>query len=160
MTTLVNLIISRQVSQTSFLYFKLHGSTSLLAEGKAKAALNHSQSIQRKDYDIYYDHLLLAGRGSPMWIPGPNTMLSKEYRRNGIGIGDVGIIYRLEGFSFLFNIFLKADHPVNGGYVPDDFEPLDIGKVRRDLQKTVSVYGQGHHLASSSLRKISGVDTS
>jgi hypothetical protein len=111
-----------------------------------------------KDYDVYYRQLLLAGRGSPMWIPGPNMMLPKEYRRNGIGIGDVGIVYRSEGFSFLFNVFLPADHPVNEGRVPDEFEPLDFGPVERDLEKK-KVYGRGHHLASSSLRNVGGVDS-
>jgi len=94
-----------------------------------------------------------------MWIPGPSMRLPKEYRRNGIGIGDVGIVYRSEGFSFLFNIFLPADHPVNTGRVPDDFEPLDFGHVQNDIETKI-VYGKGHHLASSSLRNVSGVDSS
>ena len=94
-----------------------------------------------------------------MWRPGPSLTLPNEYRRNGIGIGDVGIIYRSEGFGFLFNIFLPADHPVNKGSVPDDFEPLDFGQVKRDLEKAIP-YGRGHHLASSALRNVSGVDSS
>ena len=94
-----------------------------------------------------------------MWIPGPDMMLPKEYRRNGIRIGDVGIIYRCEGFSFLFNIFLPVDHTVNRGKVPDDFEPLDFGQVEMDLKKAI-VYGKRHHIASSSLRNVGGVDSS
>jgi len=94
-----------------------------------------------------------------MWRPGPNMRLPKEYRKNGIGFGDIGIIYRSEGFSFLFNIFLGAGHPINKGRVPDNFEPFDFRKVEGDLEKAI-VYGRGHHLASSSLRKISGVDSS
>jgi len=94
-----------------------------------------------------------------MWNPGPNMMLPKEYRRDGVRIGDVGIIYRSEGFSFIFNIFLPADHPVNEGRVPDGFEPLDFVQVKKDLEKR-TVYGRGHHLASSSLRNVSGVDSS
>jgi len=94
-----------------------------------------------------------------MWIPGPNMKLPMEYRRNGIRIGDVGVIYRREGFSFLFNIFLPADHPVNKGRVPDDFEHFDFGQVEMDLEEVI-VYGKGHHLASSSLRNVSGVDSS
>jgi len=141
-----------------FFVLELHISVfKLLTESNGKIEANSPCTL--KDYDVYYGQLLLAGRGSPMWTPGPNMMLPKEYRRHGIGIGDVGIIYRCEGFSFLFNIFLPADHPVNDGRVPDDFEPLDFGQVRKDLEKKI-VYGRKHYLASSSLRNVSGVDSS
>jgi len=94
-----------------------------------------------------------------MWIPGPNMNLPIEYRRNGIRIGDVGIVYRSQGFTFLFNIFLAADHPVNKRRVPNDFKPFEFGQVEMDLEKTIA-YGRGHHLASSSLRNVGGVDSS
>ncbi len=51
--------------------------------------------------------------------------LPKEYRRKGVSLGDVGILYSTS-FCFLFNIFLPADHPINSGRVPLDFKPLSI----------------------------------
>jgi len=43
--------------------------------------------------------------------------------------------------------------------LPDDFEPLDFGHVQNDIETKI-VYGKGHHLASSSLWNVSGVDSS
>src|SRR6266542_372071 len=82
-----------------------------------------------------------------------------SFQRSGIRIGDIRIIYRCEGFSFLFNISLPADDPVNEGRVPPGFEPLDFEQVKLDLEKKI-VYGRRHHLASSSLRNVGGVDSS
>jgi len=112
----------------------------------------------RPDYDIYYHQLLIKRRGSPMWIPGPDMNLSAEYRRGGIRIGDVGILYRAEGFTFLFNIFLPADHPINKGRVPDNFEPLDWSRLERGLKK--QVIGREEYITSLSVRKLSSIDSS
>lgn len=102
----------------------------------------------RPDYDIYYDKLLARGRGSPLWVPGPNRMLPAEYRKSGIRIGDVGIIYRSEGFSFLFNIFLPANNDINEGRVPMNFYPLDFEEVKRDIEGK-EYYGDNSYIASS-----------
>ena len=75
-----------------------------------------------------------------------------EYRRNGVSIGDVGILYRTGDFAFLFNIFLPADHDINMGRVPNSFVPLDKSKVEKTIKKSV-VYDRGSCLASSSLRR-------
>jgi hypothetical protein len=106
----------------------------------------------RADYDVYYDKLLVKGRGSPLWIPGPNRKLPAEYRRSGIRTGDVGIIYRSEGFSFLFNIFLPATHDINKGRVPEAFSPLDFEEVEMDVEER-EVYGPNSYLASSSIKE-------
>ncbi len=88
----------------------------------------------RGHHNIYYDQLLLANRGSPLWHPGPDMNLPKEYRRKGVSLGDVGILYS-ESFSFLFNVFLPADHPINLGRVPSGFKPLDISHILFSLGK-------------------------
>jgi len=111
------------------------------------------------DYDIYYLQLLAKQRGSPMWIPGPDMNLPTEYRRDGIRIGDVGILCRSEGFSFLFNIFLPADHPINEGKVPSGFEPFEASNLRHELKKQV-VFGPKSYLTSASVSTSSNMHSS
>ncbi|KAJ7745681.1 hypothetical protein B0H16DRAFT_970495 [Mycena metata] len=72
----------------------------------------------------YCGHLLRQGRGFPLYIPGPQRNLPKEYRKNGVMIGDVGRITPEGVFDFFFNIYLDADHPVHANFVPEDFRPL------------------------------------
>ena len=80
-------------------------------------------------------------------------MLPKEYRRNGVSIGDVGILDPATGyFAFLFNIFLPADHEINEGRVPNGFTPLDKSKVQKFITQSI-LYDCGSCLASSSLRQ-------
>ena len=81
------------------------------------------------------------GRGTPLWVPGPNRRSTLEYKRHGITIGDVGIISELGVFSFLFNVLLQADDPINRGVVPEGFHPLglsadDIEEGNLRLQNT------------------------
>ena len=103
------------------------------------------------DHEIYITQLLTKKRGIPLWVPGPGTSLPIEYRRRGVSIGDVGIITHIGEFDFLFNVFHAADHPINRGDVPQGFSPLK----QDDIHEYIS-YSPGTHLASSSVRKISG----
>lgn len=111
-----------------------------------------SNPILRADYDIYYDQLLIKGRGSPLWIPGPNMALPIEYRREGVRIGDLGIIYRSGGFHFLFNVFFSADHKINKGRVPASFCPLHNSNVQNGITEN-AIYNPDNYLASSSLHR-------
>lgn len=117
------------------------------------------RQIPKADHDIYYDQLLVKGRGLPLWIPGPNLNLPAAYQKDGTSIGDVGIFYRFEGFSFLFNIFLPARHVINKGRVPEGFYPLKLSKVRKDIEKKM-IYGPDTCLASSTLHKTRNRDSS
>lgn len=83
--------------------------------------------------------------------------LPLEYRRVGISIGDVGIINPSGEFSFLFNLFLPADHPINRGKVPEPFSPLDPSEVEDDIEQDIA-FGPNSYLASSSLHKTGGTD--
>jgi hypothetical protein len=47
-----------------------------------------------------------------------------EYRQKGINIGDVGIITPSGGFSFLFNICLPHNDPINPSTLPEGFAPI------------------------------------
>ncbi|KAJ6452287.1 hypothetical protein C8R45DRAFT_86143 [Mycena sanguinolenta] len=71
----------------------------------------------------YCRHLLGQGRGFPLYVPGPQSNLPREYRTTGVSIGDAGRVTPEGIFDFLFNIFLPRDHPVNAR-APHDFTPL------------------------------------
>jgi len=94
-----------------------------------------------------------------LWIPGPNKLGPTEYRLTGVRIGDVGIIYRSVGFSFLFNVFLPANHPIHCGSVPESFFPLNLSEVGKDLEEN-DVYGPNDYLASASMRRTTNADPS
>ena len=101
----------------------------------------------KKPNDIYERHLALKDRGFPLWIPDPNQNLHLDYRRTGVRIGDVGIITHSGAFSFLFNICLPHNDPVNPRMLPEHFSPIspsDIEKFR--------VFKNGSHLASASVK--------
>lgn len=97
---------------------------------------------------IYQRHLELKGHGFPLWIPPANQNLPIQYRRTGVRIGDVGIITPNGGFSFLFNICLPHDDPVNLR-LPEHFSPISEAT---DIDK-FPVFGHGSHLASTSIEK-------
>lgn len=63
--------------------------------------------------DIYARNLL-SHRGCPLWTPEPNIELPESYRREGLRIGDVGVVVPEEGsFDVFFNITLPREHPLH-----------------------------------------------
>ena len=118
--------------------------------------VSNSEVVTKADHEIYYYQLLTKRRGSPLWIPGPGMQLPIEYRRQGIGIGDVGILTQSGGFDFLFNIFQPAGHPINVRGVPESFCPLD--PTRLEIE-TSCIYGCNTYLTTSSVRT-TGVNSS
>jgi hypothetical protein len=108
---------------------------------------DQTASTARADHEIYSSQLLTKKRGFPLYIPGPGMQLPIEYRRQGITIGDIGIITSLGAFDFLFNIFQPADHPINREGVPRGFLPLSKPEIQEFM-----VYGPKTHLASSSVQ--------
>lgn len=103
----------------------------------------------RRSCDIYNQHMGAKGRGSPLWIPEPNKNLHINYQRQGLAIGDVGIITVSGSFDFLFNISLPADHPFNPKELPDNFVPLFIEP--EDIQKRSEFKGESY-LSSTSVK--------
>ncbi|KJA14914.1 hypothetical protein HYPSUDRAFT_95571, partial [Hypholoma sublateritium FD-334 SS-4] len=97
---------------------------------------------------IYYRHLAVKGRGSPLWQPDPNWNLPIGYRRIGISIGDVGLITEDGSFDFLFNILLPPDDPVHAGRVPEMFSPLNPPLSLDDVEKREQ-FGEDSYLANS-----------
>ncbi|KAF8811045.1 hypothetical protein BYT27DRAFT_7161278 [Phlegmacium glaucopus] len=121
----------------------------------------HSQEIPlQKSNDIYERHLTPKGHGFPLWIPEPNRRLNLDYRRTGIRIGDVGIITHSGAFSFLFNICLPHNDPVNPQMLPERFAPISPPISPMDIEEFV-VFKKGSHLTSASIEKSrTSVDTS
>ncbi|KAJ7227427.1 hypothetical protein GGX14DRAFT_511112, partial [Mycena pura] len=74
--------------------------------------------------EIYCKELLRQKRGFPLYVPGPQINLPADYRRCGVGIGDVGRVTSEGIFDFYFNVYHPADHPINANRVPEDFRPL------------------------------------
>jgi hypothetical protein len=86
-----------------------------------------------------------------LWIPESNRRLHLGYRRTGVRIGDVGIITRSGAFSFLFNICLPHNDPVNSR-VPEHFAPISPPIEATDIDD-FTPFTNGSHLASTSVNK-------
>ena len=79
---------------------------------------------------VYARQLLSLGYGYPLWTPEPSNQFLR-YRRDGLRIGDVGVVDPEDGsFDVFFNICLHREHPfhrVNG--VPDNFICIDLDEL-------------------------------
>jgi hypothetical protein len=107
----------------------------------------------QNDGEVYARLLLPKKFGFPLWIPQPHRNLPREYRRNGVNIGDVGIITSGGVFDFLFNVCLPSHHSINGGRVPNDFKPLDPPEPVDIINVTVaSTYIASRSIERSELR--------
>lgn len=100
---------------------------------------------------VYTRQLLPKKFGYPLLIPEPSDSLPSEYWREGVRIGDVGVI-KLDGsFHFAFSLCCAADHPVNRRGVPEGFEPIDLDPDRTSRYE--AFYKKGSEVMSSSMRK-------
>ncbi|KAF8172663.1 hypothetical protein BJ912DRAFT_100426 [Pholiota molesta] len=80
---------------------------------------------------IYRDLLLKHRHGLPLWIPDPDENL-EEHKKQGISIGDLGLLTEDGGFEYLFNIHVDADHSVNKDMViPPSFTPLPLPRTSK-----------------------------
>lgn len=107
-------------------------------------------SMCQNDSDVYARLLLPKRLGFPLWIPQPHRNLPSEYRRNGVNIGDVGIVTSGGVFDFLFNVCLPSHHRINGGRVPNDFRPLDPPEPVDIVGITIA----STHIASGSIDQL------
>jgi len=107
-------------------------------------------SLCRTSFETYYLNLSTKGRGSPLWIPGPNRRLPAEYQKTGVRIGDVGIITSQGSFDFLFNIFSPREHPINSNGVPEGFVPIYLAEM--ELREH-SAYPEDSYLSSDSIKQ-------
>jgi hypothetical protein len=105
-----------------------------------------------KDNEIYERLLRRKGRGFALYVPQPNRQLPVAYQRMGVRIGDVGVITRDGGFSFLFNICVPRDHPINPHILPEGFSPLQPTLTDLDIAQ-FSRFNSGSYLASALMEK-------
>ena len=109
--------------------------------------------VTQRGNEIYERHLWLKGRGFPLWIPAPNKRLSPQYRKKGINVGDVGIIMPSGAFSFLFNICVPSDNPINPRLLPKGFAPIHPPLDALDVAE-FDEFEPGSYLASASIENL------
>ena len=94
--------------------------------------------------ETYTNRLRTKGHGYPLWRPDLDENLPEEYKTEGIRIGDLGLIMDGE-FSYLFNICVPAEHPINRGRTPSNFRHLDLGFEPGGIGKNyIKHYSWGH----------------
>lgn len=77
------------------------------------------------DGESYCRSLLLERHGFSIWYPECLFNNRTECMKKGASIGDVGVIDHAGAFNFYFNIFLPSDHPINVGFTPREFKPIE-----------------------------------
>ena len=102
--------------------------------------------------EVYEAHLEPNRRGYALWIPEPNKNLPLPYQRIGVRIGDIGIIKPSGAFSFIFNICVSRDDPINPPSLPEEFAPIHPPIDRIDICK-FAAFKAGSYLASTSIEK-------
>ena len=105
-----------------------------------------------KDNEIYERLLRRKQRGFALYIPEPNQRLPIAYQKMGLRIGDVGFITPDGGFSFLFNISVPHNDPINPLDLPEDFSPLQPTLTDVDVVEFPR-FKAGSYLASASIKK-------
>jgi len=93
-------------------------------EGNIRNISVAAQQQTRSSEQVYYDNLIVKGRGIPLWYPDPPLNFPEDYRRQGISIGDVGIFSSSGNFTFFFNICHARNAEINSRGVPEQFEPI------------------------------------
>jgi hypothetical protein len=84
-------------------------------------------------------------------VPEPYDNLPAEYREKGTSIGDVGIIKPNGSFSFVFNICVSADDPINCYGVPEGFKQINL--AARDISLLKNMHKRPSDVFSSSLKR-------
>ncbi|KAF9016264.1 hypothetical protein BDZ89DRAFT_1045891 [Hymenopellis radicata] len=102
---------------------------------------------------VYRRLLSRTGHGYPLWIPDPDENLPEAYRKDGINIGDVGLLTEDGGFDFLFNVHASANDPVNSGGVPWDFLPLSALNDPHPIRKTCFIHKEKSSITSAHVTK-------
>ena len=111
-------------------------------------------SRSRFPYEIYATLLAPKRPGQALWIPEPNNNLPFSYRKNGVQIGDVGTFPPDGSFSFIFNIRVPRDDPINPPLLPEEFIPI-LPPINPTFDiRRFALFKAGSYLASTSVEKV------
>ena len=95
-------------------------------------------------YHEVYPRCLAGACGYPLWTPQLKAELPEDYQRNGLKIGDVGIVSPHNGsFDVLFNITLPPDEQPYPELVPKHLTPVVLNHKTdlATLSDAVSAHG-------------------
>ncbi|KAF9045013.1 hypothetical protein BJ165DRAFT_1369952, partial [Panaeolus papilionaceus] len=101
---------------------------------------------------IYERHMLTRVRGYPLWLPEGDLNAPVEKRRVGVSIGDVGMVTSDGYFSYLFNILLPENDPLQPDELPEGYSP--VKPLRKNGVSRVKKYKGNSALTSVSVRKV------
>ena len=76
--------------------------------------------------NIYRQLMLLHPYGYPLYRPEPGKSFPAKIRKQGVRVGDVGLVTRDGSFNPLFNV---CSHSVNPLRLPDNFETIDTVRI-------------------------------
>ena len=107
-------------------------------------------SGSRLPYEIYATHLAPKRPGWALWMPEPNNNLPSPCRKKGVQLGDVGIIAPDGTFSFIFNMCVSRDDPINPRSLPEEFVPIHPPIDKIDICR-YAAFKAGSYLASTSI---------
>ena len=105
--------------------------------------------------DIYRDLLLRMGHGLPLWKPKPDANLPEAYIKQGISIGDLGLLTDDGGFDYLFNIHADVHDEVNESCTPPSFCPLPLDR-RKDISLDEDFHNEGTFIAHNAQVSLNG----
>ncbi|KAF8439122.1 hypothetical protein L210DRAFT_2246452 [Boletus edulis BED1] len=107
--------------------------------------------------DVYARHLV-SQRGYPLWTPEPNMNLPDTYIREGLKIGDVGVVVPEDGsFDVFFNICLPPTHSLHRETgVPNNFTPILLSG--RDIAKFPEAMSAGRIISTASMARVKDTD--
>ncbi|KAF4611415.1 hypothetical protein D9613_004601 [Agrocybe pediades] len=105
-------------------------------------------SLSVRSSVIYHRNLITKRRGSPLWIPEPDSASPAPYQQKGVSFGDVGLLSPSGSFDFFFNICYPSDDPINSAGVPEGFQPFKKSSLRI---RRVQEYDAASYVASESI---------
>ncbi|KAF4617419.1 hypothetical protein D9613_006192 [Agrocybe pediades] len=110
--------------------------------------------LESHNINAIYQHRMSTLRaGTALWIPEGHSNAPEPCQAKGVTIGDVGTLTPSGSFSFLFNICLPANHPVNRNMVPEGFKPIYPEVDPCDIRE-INEFMPWDYLSTESMRRL------